>query len=319
MFPEEAKNMGGDIPNMSATEIAGIAKMYGAKAEAELRRNVEMAKLGYADAGLQMQGRKIDAEEARAGRETTELAPKTKAEIDRINADIALTQARTKAVQAGKPGAAPGVPGAAGSAETNPVPLRPMTESQSKALSYWERADRANAAMDGLVDLKGYKVPSSASKQIAIDTYLQSSGVARALSKKLLTPDDLEFANANMGFMNAILRQDSGANIPENEYAKYKPMLPEYGDTDEILAQKKAERESIVQSLGMSAGDANTQELKKRRILAPAKEELKIPANSVPYSPEIYKALEFIKNPKNRSHAYYGRTVEKLKQQGVIK
>jgi len=122
-----------------------------------------------------------------------------------------------------------------------------------------------------------------------------------------------------MGFMNAILRQDSGANIPENEYAKYKPMLPEYGDTDEILAQKKAERESIVQSLGMSAGDANTQELKKRRILAPAKEELKIPANSVPYSPEIYKALEFIKNPKNRSHAYYGRTVEKLKQQGVIK
>ena len=118
MFPEEAKNMGGDIPNMSATEIAGIAKMYGAKAESDLRQRVEMAKLGYADAGLQLQGRKIGMEEAKAGRETTELAPKTKAEIDNIKAQIALTQARTKAVQAGKPGAAPGVPGNPGAKPT---------------------------------------------------------------------------------------------------------------------------------------------------------------------------------------------------------
>jgi len=118
MFPQEAKDMGGDIPNMSATEIAGIAKMYGAKAEADLRKRVEMAKLGYADAGLQLQGRKFDAEQSKAGRETAQLAPKTQAEIDNIKAQIALTQAKTKAVQAGKPGAAPGVPGTPGAKPT---------------------------------------------------------------------------------------------------------------------------------------------------------------------------------------------------------
>jgi hypothetical protein len=347
ILPNEAKGMGGDIPNMSANEIQGIAKMYGAKAESELRRSVEMAKLGYADAGNQLRERQIGNEEAKVAG----LAPKTQAEIDKIKADTALSNARTKAVQTGKPGAIGGgrelnrergleykdgmvMSDAGGNyydinknpivdleniKEVDPTQKKAMTESQAKALSYWERADRANSAIEGLSTAKNYNLPSSGTKQIAIDAYLQSTGVKRMLAKKMLTPEDMEFANANMGFLNAVLRQDSGAAIPESEYAKYKPMLPEYGDNDEILAQKKAERESIIKSLGMAAGDRYTQELSKRRTPAPKKEGSKIPENSIPYNPEIYKALEFIKNPENKNNPYYDRTVEKLRRKGVIK
>jgi hypothetical protein len=58
-----------------------------------------MAKLGYADAGNQLRERQIGNEEAKVAG----LAPKTQAEIDKIKADTALSNARTKAVQTGKP------------------------------------------------------------------------------------------------------------------------------------------------------------------------------------------------------------------------
>lgn len=102
MYPSESEKIGQDISNMSASEIASFSKMYGSKADSDFRKEVERAKLGYADAGLQLQGRKLQSDEARQGQEMSAMAPKTQAEIDRIKADIALTNAKTKAVQTGK-------------------------------------------------------------------------------------------------------------------------------------------------------------------------------------------------------------------------
>lgn len=99
MFPKESESLGEDIKNMSATEISGIAKMYGAKADAEFKRNVEMAKLGYVGAGNDLKSREIGVKETAV----TNMAPKTQAEIDRIKAETKLADARTKAVQTAKP------------------------------------------------------------------------------------------------------------------------------------------------------------------------------------------------------------------------
>jgi hypothetical protein len=340
-YQSQKKDLAGDVQNQEELRQAKI-KDY-------------LTKQNMGEEGVkelqQMHGYDITNAQNDPHSKVAGLAPKTQAEIDKIKADTALSNARTKAVQTGKPGAIGGgrelnrergleykdgmvMSDAGGNyydinknpivdleniKEVDPTQKKAMTESQAKALSYWERADRANSAIEGLSTAKNYNLPSSGTKQIAIDAYLQSTGVKRMLAKKMLTPEDMEFANANMGFLNAVLRQDSGAAIPESEYAKYKPMLPEYGDNDEILAQKKAERESIIKSLGMAAGDRYTQELSKRRTPAPKKEGSKIPENSIPYNPEIYKALEFIKNPENKNNPYYDRTVEKLRRKGVIK
>ena len=202
--------------------------------------------------------------------------------------------------------------------KSDPSKNKAMSSSQADALRFWDRAERNNSAMDGL-SAKGYKTPKSAGKQVVIDHYLQSSGASRMLAKKTLDPDDIAFADANMNFLNSVLRQDSGAAIPEGEYAKYKPMLPEYGDTDEILKQKKAERDSVIQSLGMSAGDSNVAELKKRRTPFKGEQKEALPENTTPYAPDIVKALEFVKKPENKSNPNYEQVMDILRKKGALK
>lgn len=225
MFPKEAEQMGGDIPNMSATEIAGIAKMYGAKAEAELRRNIEMAKLGYADAGLQLQERKIGNEEAKAGRETAQLAPKTQAEIDKIKADIALTQARTKAVQAGKPGAAPIIGNEKLPADAN-VPSSVLT----KALTEKKAADEFDKVKDQAI--KAYEGGGKFGFiEGNVPSYVELFG-------KKGKKSEYEAYVAQVG--TQIVAKVPGIRS-DNDYKTFvKPMLPSPGDPEETIKMKSA-------------------------------------------------------------------------------
>jgi len=64
MFPKEAADMKGDIPNMSAVEIGGIAKMYGAKAESELRQKAALQESDYRNLMLQNRQKELSNEAA---------------------------------------------------------------------------------------------------------------------------------------------------------------------------------------------------------------------------------------------------------------
>lgn len=62
---------------------------------------------------------------------------------------------------------------------------------------------------------------------------------------------------AELAFINAILRKESGAAVPEQEYARYKMQyFPAPGDSPEVLAQKRANRLQAIENLKAEAGPA---------------------------------------------------------------
>lgn len=275
MFPAESDNM--DLSTMSANDISQMAKMYQTKQLAD-------SNVAYKSGMLGVKQQEFDPNSAEN---------RAKAKISDNNVkisenNVAASAARAASIKSGNPtsGAMSIVPnveyegvGVMRDKEGNfydfnknkiadpskivpvdPASRKATSEAQTKMGMFWSRADRAHSGLNDLAT-KGYSAPSNSAKQIAVDNYLMSNGTQRMIYKKFLNEKDLMFANENMNFLNAVLRQDSGAAIPESEYAKYKPLLPEAGDTPKILAQKSRERESMIHDLGVGAGERFTKKI----------------------------------------------------------
>ena len=199
------------------------------------------------------------------------------------------------------------------------TPEKPLTEAQAKIGNLWSKAVSGNDSINAL-ETKGLTAPTGMIKQIAMEKYITAEGLEKQLAAKALTAEEIQFANANQEFIGAIVRNETGAAIKPEEFRMYQYLIPQKGDTPEILKQKRSKRELQLKSLGIGASEGYTKKM------APSKSDLDETKQEVsdfrPYSPDITdddrEALNFIQIPENKNHRAYPSIVNKLKAKGLL-
>lgn len=125
---------------------------------------------------------------------------------------------------------------------------KPMTASQSKANGYANRLQQANDIFDKIAP----RVTDTLTKRYSLERK-----VPAALKGGVFKQQD----QAERNFVNAILRQESGAAIAPSEFASASEQyFPQPGDTREVLAQKAQNRLMAIENLRTEAnGTASNQ------------------------------------------------------------
>lgn len=117
-----------------------------------------------------------------------------------------------------------------------------MTESQAKANIYASRGENANQVLS---ELEGQG--TSLGQSLA-------SGVPVA-GNYALTPEYQKYDQAKRDFVNAILRQESGAVIADTEFRNAeRQYFPQPGDGPEVIAQKRRNREVALKAIREASG-----------------------------------------------------------------
>lgn len=129
-----------------------------------------------------------------------------------------------------------------------------LTESQGKAQFY---GTRAKAAHDILSDLQGKYSPMAVNAKMGAADIPVLGGIAGPIANSMLTSNDQRAEQAQRDFVNAILRQESGAVISEPEFKNaQKQYFPQPGDSKAVLKQKKENRERAIKGLDVMSGPA---------------------------------------------------------------
>ena len=142
-----------------------------------------------------------------------------------------LFNRKTETFKTGKlPGAGPLVSGT-------------QTEGQANATLYGDRAEQAHNQIEELskvIDLSGPKV----AVQGKSPNFLKSAPVQ-------------QFEQAKRNFINSILRRESGAVISPSEFENGdKQYFQQFGDSDEVIEQKRINRETAIAGLKNAAGES---------------------------------------------------------------
>jgi hypothetical protein len=117
-----------------------------------------------------------------------------------------------------------------------------LTEGQSKATGFFGRSKASNQIVSGL-EQEGTQLRNVISGAVPLGNYLR-------------TPEGQQYDQAKRDFINAVLRQESGAVIGESEFANADlQYFPQPGDGPEVIAQKRRNREMAVRALEVSAGE----------------------------------------------------------------
>lgn len=123
-----------------------------------------------------------------------------------------------------------------------------LNDSQSKALLFGSRMRAANKRMDELA-AGGTKIPS-VTKSAAESVPLVGGALGAAANAMVATPRQQQLEQAQRDFVNATLRRESGAAISPTEFdSARKQYFPQVGDSPEVIAQKKANRELAVRGM----------------------------------------------------------------------
>ena len=126
-----------------------------------------------------------------------------------------------------------------------------FNEGQGKAAGFTDRMLQSEGILSGLNgeggvqnEGTGYIVP-----QIA-----RVPGIGNAIVGKV-SPDYQKYAQAKRDFVNAQLRRESGAAISPSEFeSAEKQYFPTPGDSQEVIAQKAANRRAAVEAMGREGG-----------------------------------------------------------------
>lgn len=119
---------------------------------------------------------------------------------------------------------------------------KPMKESQSKANIYASRMEAANTVLDNL-ESEGTNLTNNIASRI--DT----------LGNYAVTPEYRQYEQAQRDFLNAVLRQESGAVISPEEFDNgRKQYFPQPGDDPQTIAQKKRNRLTAIRAIREASG-----------------------------------------------------------------
>lgn len=127
-----------------------------------------------------------------------------------------------------------------------------LTEAQGKATGYAMRAKEAHDVMEKIGT--GYSPTAVASKQIA--ETLPGVGELASAAINVAMPESSQRAEqAQREFVNAVMRQESGAAISKSEFENArKQYFPQPGDSDSVIKQKAKNRMTAIRSLEIAAG-----------------------------------------------------------------
>jgi hypothetical protein len=134
---------------------------------------------------------------------------------------------------------------------------KPMTEFQGKSAAFSDRAQEADAILGKLT---GQYSPAAINAKQSVQEWPIIGGATGAITNKFaLSEADQRAEQAQRNFVNAILRQESGAVISPSEFENAKQQyFPQPGDTPALIAQKAANRKTAIAGLSRSAGPSYT-------------------------------------------------------------
>ena len=126
---------------------------------------------------------------------------------------------------------------------------RPLTEFQGKSVTFGTRAANANNILNALEGTTDPSQVYAAHKGGVVTNWMMPENVQRV-------------TQAQRDFWNANLRQESGAAIGSSEFESAKKQyFPEPGDTPEVIAQKRKNRELVVKGFARQAGPAGAPDI----------------------------------------------------------
>lgn len=121
---------------------------------------------------------------------------------------------------------------------------KPPTGAQSTASGYASRVVQAKDIIDA---------NANAINQLGTATYFAQRNLPNALQSPVVQKQ----LQAERNFINAVLRRESGAAISESEFENARQQyFPMPGDSAEVLAQKKANRDLVSRNLINESGSA---------------------------------------------------------------
>ena len=126
---------------------------------------------------------------------------------------------------------------------------KPLNEYQGKALMFGTRAAESHNILKDLES--DVNLTRLAAGQAANNMPL----VGRFVGSRVMTPEAQRIDQAQRNFVNAILRQESGAVISDQEFANaQKQYFPQPGDTPDVIEQKRRNRETAIRGFQRLAG-----------------------------------------------------------------
>ena len=147
-----------------------------------------------------------------------------------------------------KPGAGPITPRPVTNPNGDPTAGKGLNDSQSKALLFASRGQAANQILEQL-SAKGVDRPSVA-KEIAESVPVIGGALGAGVNATMVSPEQQQVDQAQRDFINATLRRESGAAISPSEFDNArKQYFVQIGDSPEVIAQKKANRELAMRGI----------------------------------------------------------------------
>ena len=119
---------------------------------------------------------------------------------------------------------------------------KPMTEFQGKAALYGTRSAQSDKVLKALED------------KINV-TGLAAGQATGVVGNALMSSEQQRVDQAQRDFVNAVLRQESGAVISDAEFANAKRQyFPTPGDTPNVISQKRANRQLAIKGFARMSG-----------------------------------------------------------------
>jgi len=121
---------------------------------------------------------------------------------------------------------------------------RPASGMEKRAMGFFNRARQADIDLEGLEpEIQGMGLGAQTRMAVAPNVLQSQTGQ--------------QYTQAQRAFTEARLRKDSGAAIPEQEFANDRQTyFAQPGDSKETLEQKRRARAAVLASLGTEAGQA---------------------------------------------------------------
>lgn len=124
-------------------------------------------------------------------------------------------------------------------------------EFQYKANLFAQRMSQAN----DILAANEAQVVSSDAGQYSAKSFFENTTIGNQFAGELVQSQ----RQAERNFLNSVLRRESGAVISPTEFAEgARQYFPRPGDSEEVLAQKRQNRSTVIQSLQQEAGAAFT-------------------------------------------------------------
>ena len=130
---------------------------------------------------------------------------------------------------------------------------KPLTEFQGKSAAFGTRAAVAHGILNSVGD--GGKVQPGVIKRSLEAVPWAGEGLG-TLSNWTQSPKQQQVDQAQRDFVNAVLRQESGAAIGPDEFANAtKQYFPQPGDSPDVIRQKAENRETAIAGFELNAGN----------------------------------------------------------------